>query len=78
MRETDNKDADERLLTVKDVAERLQMSVSWVYKQTEAGLLPCVRLGASVRFRPSELRAYIAGEWKPRHTGASVAGKRVR
>ena len=67
----------ERLLKVNEVAEILQMSSSWVYKQVEAGLLPHVRLGANVRFRPEDVRAYARGEWVPRNTAVSLlaAGK---
>ncbi|MSP93215.1 MAG: DNA-binding protein [Myxococcales bacterium] len=55
----------ERLLTVKDVAEFLQMSPSWVYKRAEAGLLPVRRFGGRLRFAPGEIRAYASGEWQP-------------
>lgn len=51
----------EPLWKVADVARFLSLSVSWVYKEAEAGRLPCVRIGASLRFRPDELRAFLNG-----------------
>jgi excisionase family DNA binding protein len=52
----------ERLLTVKEVAERLQLSTSAVYELTDAGLLRSLRLGVgrgAVRIRPADLEAYL-------------------
>jgi excisionase family DNA binding protein len=51
---------------VADVAHFLSMSTSWVYKEAEAGRLPCVRIGAALRFRPDEIRAFLEGERAPR------------
>lgn len=47
------------LWTVREVAAFLSMSPQWVYKQADLGALPCVRLGASLRFRPEVVRAYL-------------------
>lgn len=47
------------LLPIKDVARLLSVSLSFVYKLIEQGILPCVRLGAARRVRPSDLEAYI-------------------
>ncbi|MGV3625829.1 MAG: helix-turn-helix domain-containing protein [Archangium sp.] len=49
----------EPLWTVEDVARMLSMSKQWVYKHAELGALPCVRLGAALRFRPQEIREYL-------------------
>lgn len=54
-------EAPEALWTVQQVASFLSMSVSWVYKEIEAGRLPCIRLGAAVRFVPQEIRRYVDG-----------------
>ena len=69
---------DSRLWKVDDVADFLQMSKSWVYKQAEAGLLPTRRLGANLRFSPDEIRAYAAGEWKPLPATAVLARGRYK
>jgi excisionase family DNA binding protein len=54
------------LWKVQDVARFLSMSISWVYKEAEAGRLPCVRIGAALRFRPDEIRAFLEGRCAPR------------
>lgn len=60
-----------------DVARYLKVSRSWVYQRAEAGLLPCVRVGGLLRFRPDSVRA-IANEGAPpakRAAGASAVSK---
>ena len=53
------------LWTVKNVADYLQVSVSWVYQNANAGTLPVRRIGANLRFIPDEIHAYALGEWRP-------------
>lgn len=52
----------EPLWTANDVATHLKMSESWVRKRTADGTLPCIRLGASVRYSPGAIHAYATGE----------------
>ncbi len=55
-------DADsiaEGLWDATDVARYLKMSKSWVYHASERGELPHVRIGASLRFDPSAIRAWL-------------------
>ena len=49
----------ENLWTVSDVAKFLRASKSWVYKAAERGELPCIRLGAMLRFDPQAIRAMV-------------------
>jgi excisionase family DNA binding protein len=49
----------EPLLTPKELANWLRMSMVWVYKQAEKGALPFHRVGDSIRFDPEEIRAYL-------------------
>ncbi|WP_141593525.1 helix-turn-helix domain-containing protein [Myxococcus sp. AB056] len=56
----------EPLWRVQDVARFLSMSTSWVYKEAEAGRLPCVRIGAALRFRPEEIRTFLERHRVPR------------
>ena len=49
----------ECLLTPKEVAAWLKMSVVWVYKQSQKGLLPFHRVGEAIRFDPEEIRSYL-------------------
>jgi excisionase family DNA binding protein len=58
----------EALWTVKETAEYLRMSSSWLYKKVEEGDFPCVRLGPNtVRFVPAQVREYMtrAGTHQP-------------
>lgn len=54
--------ADGSLWTASDVATYLQTSRSWVYHQSEAGKLPCLRVGGLLRFDPATVRAFARGE----------------
>lgn len=56
-----NNPLPERLWTVNDVAHFLQLSKSWVYKEAEAGRLPCIRIGASLRFVPESIQRFMNG-----------------
>jgi len=49
----------EPLLTVKELAMWLRMSIFWVYKQVEKGSLPFHRVGKVLRFDPEEIRSYL-------------------
>jgi excisionase family DNA binding protein len=51
----------ENLLTVTQVAKRLGMSQQWVRDHIERRhpRIPCIRLGASIRFRPFDIDQFI-------------------
>ncbi len=51
---------DLQLLTVQQVAELLQVKTSWVYIASAQGQLPSLKIGRHLRFRPSDLSAYLA------------------
>ena len=63
---------DERLLTVKDVAARLELSVQGVHRLLSVGRIPFVNVGSAKRRRPrirladlmAFIRPYVAGESK--------------
>jgi excisionase family DNA binding protein len=50
-----------RLLKAQDVAAILNVSRSFAYALMQSGQLPSVRLGRSIRVRPSDLEDYISG-----------------
>jgi len=52
----------ESLLTPKQVAEWLNMSRIWVYKQAEKGLLPFHRVREAIRFDPNDILGYLEGK----------------
>lgn len=49
----------DQLLTLSQVADRLQVSMSTLHRRIKAGELPTVRIGRSLRVRPEDLEAYI-------------------
>ena len=51
--------AEDRLLTVQDVAEWLAVPVSWVYAAAESGKLPSVRVGRYRRFHRADIERYL-------------------
>ena len=44
------------------VAQYLKASRSWVYQQSEAGILPSLRIVGLLRFDPSVIKAFARGE----------------
>jgi excisionase family DNA binding protein len=50
----------ERLMTMAETQETLQVSRPGVYRLVRAGELPVIRIGTRVRFAPSDVAALIA------------------
>ena len=50
-----------RLVTVKELAEILNVPISWVYQKTAIGpgAIPMVKLGKYVRFDPDEVISFF-------------------
>lgn len=58
-----------RLLTMKEFAEKVGMSLSWLFAQKKAGKLPAaICLGRARRYRESDVEA-----WLQQHTAAKEA-----
>ena len=56
----------EPLLTVKDVAKLLNLAVRTVWRRRSAGEIPPpVEIGGSVRWRPDDLKSWIAAGCPP-------------
>ncbi len=64
--------AVETLWDAEDVASYLKVSRSMVYKLGQAGDLPCLRVGACLRFDPAVVRAFARGELRGRPGGGIV------
>ena len=50
------------LLTVEELAERLQVPKSWIYgqtRQTNSGAIPRIRVGKYLRFRLEDVMAWL-------------------
>jgi excisionase family DNA binding protein len=50
---------DEQLMSIREVAEFLQLNQTTVYAWAQQGILPGYKLGRTWRFRPSELDAWL-------------------
>jgi excisionase family DNA binding protein len=62
-----------QLLTPEQVAERLQVPKSWVYRAAREGRLPHVPgLGRYVRFDADELDRFIAGQLSSQNGGGGT------
>ena len=62
----------EPLLTSEEVAEILKVSTRHVTKSSAKNSFPSpIRLGRSVRFRASDIRCWIRGDWMP-PTGTKI------
>lgn len=57
--------AEDQLLTVQEVAERLRVHPITVRRHIKAGRLLAVRVGRSVRVRATDLEAYLRPEIAP-------------
>ena len=53
-------DLSEPMLSCNDIARVLHVSRSKAYALVQSGEIPSVHIGASVRVRPADLRAFIA------------------
>lgn len=52
---------NEPLLDVEQAKALLNVTTKWIYQRTYRGELPYLKVGGLLRFRASELDAYLAG-----------------
>jgi excisionase family DNA binding protein len=50
------------LITADEAAAALSISTRKLWSLTTAGVIPCVRLGRSVRYSPAELQDWIQAQ----------------
>ena len=48
-------------ITIAEVAAKLRVSRSWVYKKAKAGIIPHIRIGNMMRFFGKDIDAWVAG-----------------
>jgi excisionase family DNA binding protein len=58
----------DRLLDAHEVAERLNVPVSWVRESTRSGAMPCVELGRYRRYDLADVEAWLDRCKKPGRT----------
>lgn len=49
----------EPLLTINDLAARLQVKASWLYQNHRNLGLPAIKLGNQLRFDPADVEAFL-------------------
>lgn len=52
---------NKEMLRVEDLAVRLKVPVSQIYRQAELGRLPCVRIGRYLRFPWPDILVHLSG-----------------
>jgi len=52
-------EAFQRLMTVEEIAEYLQVKPSTIYQWTHTGYIPHIKLGNRVRFRLSQVDRWV-------------------
>ena len=62
---TNQSDTSNRLVTVDQAAELIQMSERWLYTQLQTGALTRIKLGRSTRLRLSEVEQLIQHGLRP-------------
>jgi len=50
----------ERLMTVREVADLMQLNSKTVERMARSGRLPSLRVSGRVRFRPSDIASWLA------------------
>jgi excisionase family DNA binding protein len=56
------------LLTVKELAQLLNMSERWVHERTRKREIPCYRFGSALRFDANEVWSWLAQWHEPSAT----------
>lgn len=55
----------EPLWTVRDLASFVKTTPEAVYRWVELGMVPCIRLGRSIRFDQAVIRAWLSSRSVP-------------
>ena len=68
----------EELMTTQELADYLKVKLGWVYGQTRQrgeGSIPRIRVGKYIRFRLSEVMAWMEGQEKENRTEAGSSDR---
>jgi excisionase family DNA binding protein len=65
-REETNATKTSPLMDVSELATYLNLSTSKVYKDAEAGKIPCFRIGAALRFSRRQIVAWLNDQQDPK------------
>lgn len=70
-----SKDFNDRLLTVAEVARYVGLAQGTIYNKVNRGEIPYVKLGRAVRFRRSEIDAWIENQ-RPKADGGDDGARK--
>jgi len=65
---------DDRWMTVKDVAEYLQLSTDQIYHLAQQGRIPASKVGARWRFKREKIDQWVENQGVAQKTQASIGG----
>lgn len=65
--------SENKILTIPQAAEKLQVSPTWVYRQCKAGHIPHVRISGLIRIQESDLENWLSRQMKRAEKGAARA-----
>jgi excisionase family DNA binding protein len=63
----------DELFTIREIAERLKISVSSLYRDVEQGRFPHVKIGSNIRFTDEHIAAFLAGNPAKARSGNAFA-----
>lgn len=63
----------QRLLTLKEIAEYLQVKESTIYQWTHQGYIPYLKLGNQLRFRLAKIEEWLDKRESPGRTRFAVS-----
>ena len=50
----------DELLTIREVADKLKISTSSMYRYVEQGIFPHIRIGPNIRFKAEHIEAFLS------------------
>ena len=50
---------DQNLISIKEMAERLSVPISWLYQRTRTGEIPFFKIGKYVRFDVGQVMKWV-------------------
>ena len=65
--------ADEPLMSVREIAEYLNVNISSIYMWSQKGQIPAIKMGTMWRYRRSEIDRWLSERRSPRVEQESVS-----
>lgn len=75
---TNQRNNEDEILTINEVAKHLKVTVNWIYKKGSSKEIPHYKLGGSLRFRKKEIDEWFNGFYTPDVNISKINGKERR